>query len=208
MSMMRKKLPQAKSILIFPSDPGIDLKATAEKMMQNKRCVDFLKAVTGLTHEDAMKEEFIEQQSRVAIFSCYAFAKYDSDLIVPNENGVLKYVFEDINMKDLDIIGDNFESLSQIVTALSKKEVDSKALGESLLKIVQDKQLGPMVTKLLTTVLDAKLIKVIGADESVSKADCIKETVENLQVEDMKALYYFTKASISLNVEKKTVLPS
>lgn len=208
MSKMRSKLPQAKSILILPTDAGIDLQATAEKMVKNKRCLDYLKAVTGITNEENLIEEFLEQKSRIAIYSCYAFCKYDPDLLVPNEYKILKYVFDAINLKDIDIITDNFDTIALLFNKVKDKELTNQELGNVLMSVIQNKELKPMLENLLETVLNAKLIKIEGIDEGVTKEEAIKETIENLEIEDLKALYYFVKASIGLNIEKKTILPS
>lgn len=213
---LRKSLPKTYSMVILPSDETIDWKKTAEKITNDE---EHFSVIHRLSYPDLsleeVKKKYITNASKKIIYSYYKEnAKFSHDFFVPVEGQeLLKYVFEDFTISDLSILSKNNELTQKITEKISNSIVsdedgrvllNSSAFLVSLNEILQDISNVALLKKAIKDLLDAKLVKVLNADE-MDREDLLNVIVESLGVEDVSALFSFIQNNIKLNVEKKNI---
>lgn len=210
MLKLRKNLPQTYGVLILPTDEAIDWQKTAEKLTQDKEYFSLLKELTFPDEElEVVKKKFIKNAAKLTVYDYYKSKGFNSDIIVAKDDyPLLKYVLKDFNITDLDILSENSESLGLLINSIKDKNITQKELGKTVLELLQNKELSSHVLKVIKSVLDSKLVKVIGADNDISREEIVDHVSKSLQYQDITALFAFIQSSIKLNLEKKNISQS
>ena len=210
MSKLRKNLKKSYSVFIKPSDEAIDWTETARILTEDVEYFSVLKQFSFPDEDlEVVKQKFIKSAKRTNIYDYYVFKRFDSSKIVASKDvPVLQYVFEDFNATDLDILFSNVSGLEFLYNAIRGKTLTQETAGDVLLELLKTPDIKTKIFELVEKVLDAKLVKVFGVDDDVSREDIIKETVKDLQIHDIKMLIKFVQSSLELDVEKKNISQS
>lgn len=210
MSKLRKSLKKTHSILIFPSDEAICREKSAKNLVEDNDYFSIIKELTFPDEElETVKQKFIKNAKKTMIYEYYMYKRFDSSVLVATDDvPLLKYVFEDFNITDLDIIFNSMDGLKSLLGSLKGQSMTQENSLNVITEILSNPTLKDDIMKTLKVILMAKLVKVEGVDSGLTKEEIVEETVKGLQVEDIKALFKFVKASIDLNVEKKNISES
>lgn len=204
-----KNAPKTYYAFIFPSDEGIDWKATAREVIEKVTLFrsmykDGLEANghTTLTDEQ-ITQMFIDNANPSSIYQGYVLANFDCDLIKGNHT---VFIFDEVNTTDIN----NLSNLTPKIKGLKNKNITQLNIIDFLGNEENFNQVKDVIKELFTL----KLVAVqyddsIKKEDQLSKEEVIKALFEDqgLTIQDVSQLQKFVSYTLKNMIIKKKSLP-